>query len=311
MPPKFALFKKTIPICIILFCSSCAAIFNSKRTTTNIHTYPDHAQIILNGKDSFCCNVELVSVFRSGHPLEITVKKDSLLKTVSVSPLLSSTYVYPNLLTGWIYGGGYLIDLASKKRFTYPSDIYIDLTKKGDKYYTGNDNQLINICIQTPLINSYSYTIGKQNVLDGGTLGFAGSLEYYINKDYFISANGGYYPKFGWFNSPERVYRFMSLSANRKYNRWNAGIGLAWVSFKYSNDDNADNSDAVGNVYTHGYAVKLGAEYQLSNEWYLGATYQPLIAKDQGNDGNNINYFGIQLNYKYTLSKTNRMLPTP
>ena len=98
----------------------------------------------------------------------------------------------------------------------------------------------------------------------------------------------------------------MSLSANKRMNRWHWGVGLAWVRFNYENDDFAENSEAIGYVYTHGYALRLGAEYQLSNEWYLGATYQPMVYKDKGNDGNNANFFGIQLNYKISLATANR-----
>ena len=192
-----SLHKYTFPIIIFLFCSSCAAIFNTKKTTTTIHTYPDHAQLILNKKDTFCCNVELVSVLRSGHPLEIKATKDTLQKTVFVKPLLSTIYVAPNVFFGWVYGGGYLLDLLSRKRFTYPSDIYINMTEKGDKYKTGADNQLVNICIQLPLINAFNYTVGTKNVSSVGTLGFAGSMEYYLNKDYYLMGSMGYYPKFG------------------------------------------------------------------------------------------------------------------
>ncbi len=303
-----SLLKHSLPTLIMLLCSSCAAIFNSKKTTTTIHTYPDHAQIILNQKDTFCCNVELVSVLRSGYPLEIKVKKDSLQKTVFVKPLLSTIYVAPNVFFGWVYGGGYLLDLISRKRFTYPNDIYINVTEKGDKYKTGADNQLVNICLQLPLINVYNHTVGRQSVSSTGTLGFVGSMEYYLDKDYYLSGSMGYYPKFGGFlySSPNREYRYMSLSANKRMNRWHLGVGLAWVRFNYENDYFGENSEPDGYVYTHGYALKLGAEYQLSNEWYLGAAYQPMVYKDKGNDGNNANFFGIQLNYKISLATANR-----
>lgn len=308
MKLNFNLIKKTIAFLSILFLTSCATIFNSKRTTLNVHTFPEHAQIILNEKDSFCCNVELVSVLRSGYPLEIKVKKDSLEKTVFVKPILSSTYVFPNLVSGWIYGGGYLIDLISRKRFTYPNDVYIDINEKGDKYSTGADNQLVNICIQVPMINIYDHTVGANSINSVGTFGFAGSMEYYLNKNYYLSGNIGYYPKFGGllYSSPSREYRFMSLSMNKRINRWHIGVGMAWVGFNYQNDYFSENSYPNGTVNTHGYALRLSTEYQLSNNWYASTFYQPLLLKDKGNDGNNINFFGLQLNYKIPLANINR-----
>ncbi len=329
MLQTFSTFLKlSLLTCLILFCS-CATIFNSKKTTLNIHTYPENAKVILNEKDTFCCNVDLFSVKRSGNLLEIQVKKDSLQKTVFVRPVLSSTYVFPNLLNGLFYGGGYFIDLASRKRFTYPKDIYINLNKKDNQYSTGADNQQINLVIHVPVINTYNSSMARQvlsyivnpngainysdTVVSGqnntwGFLGFCGGMEFYLNKNYYLSGTLGSYPKSTIFlySSSNRAYQYMSLSINRRFERFHIGAGLAWEKFSYSNDPDSENSDPIGNVDTHGYALRLEAQYQLSDDWYLSTTYQPIIIKDKGGDGSSFSFWGLELNYKLPLAKLNR-----
>ena len=320
--------KKLCPLAIVGLFSSCAAIFNNKSTTVNIHTYPEKATIILNKKDTFCCNVDLFKVKRSGYPLEIRVKKDSIDKTVSVPPILSSTYVFPNLFNSWFFGGGYFIDLASCKRFTYPKDIYINLNKKDKKYSTGADNQLINLVIHVPVINTYNFYTAKQiltNLVDpysgnhysdtiggqnntSGFLGLSGSMEYYLNKNYYLSGNFGFHSKstFFLYSSPERDYRYMSLSINRRFNRFHIGTGVAWEKFSYANDPYSENADPIANVYSDGYALRLEAQYQLSDNWYLATHYQPMIINDQRSDNIKFSFWGLELNYKIPLATLNR-----
>ena len=312
--------------------SSCATIFNSKFTTVNIHTFPENSTVILNEKDTFCCNVDLFKVKRSGNPIQIQVKKDSLQKTVFVNPILSSTYAFPNLFNFWFYGGGYFIDLASRKRFTYPKDIFINLHNKDKKYSTGADNQLVNLVIHVPVFNTYNFSIANQilsNLIDPysgiryadtiggqnniwGTLGFCGSLELYLNKNYYLSGNVGSTPKFGLFlySSPERSYQYLSLSINRRFERFHIGAGLGWEKFSYYNDEYSENAAPVGNVYTDGYTLRLEAQYQLSDNWYIATNYQPIIIRDKRSDACDFNFWGLELNYKIPLATVNRAFST-
>ncbi len=331
MLQAYSTLKKLCPIAMLVLFSSCAAIFNSKSTTVNIHTYPEKATIILNQKDTFCCNVDLFKVNRSGYPLTVQVKKDSLQKTVYVSPILSSTYALPNLLNFWFYGGGYFIDLASRKRFTYPKDVYINLNRKDNKYSTDADNQLLNLVIHVPIINTYNFSIAKQiltNLTDPysgihysdtiggqsntwGLLGLSGSMEFYLNKNYYLSGNMGFYPKSTFFvySAPDRDYRYMSLSINRRFNRYHIGAGLGWERLSYANDPYSENAAPIGNVYTDGYTLRLEAQYQLSDSWYLSTNYQPIIIRDKRSDASGFNFWGLELNYKIPLATINREFP--
>ncbi len=324
--------RNFIALALILSFSSCALIFNGTTTTTNIHTTPEHAQIILNKKDTLNCNNCLAVVKRSGNPLIIKVKKDSLEKTVFVKPILSSTYLLPNILNVWFYGGGYLVDLASPKRFNYPKDIFIDMNKKDNSYSTFNkseaENQLINLVIHVPTLNTYFFSIPNQiipnlpNMYSSGThidtiggaqgmaglLGFSGGIEYYLDKNYYLSGNLGYYPKFGLllYSGCSRDYRYMSLSINRRINRFHIGAGLAWLKYYYSNDIDAENSDPYGEFSAHGYALRLEAQYQLSDKWYLATYIQPLLAKDKGSSSsNNFTFWGVEFNYKIPVATKN------
>lgn len=294
MKLDFAFFKRVIPLFIVIFCTSCATIFNSKRTTANIHTYPDHAEIILNKKDTFCCNVELVFMLRSGYPLEIKVKKDSLEKTVFVKPILSSTFIFPNLFSLGFYGIGYPLDLIGRKRFTYPNDIYINMNEKGDKYRTATDNQLLNVVLHIPLVNNYAFS--NSNYFGG--FGFAGSAELFVDEKNYLSFGFGSYPSvlFDLFNYDYKNYGYLTLSANHRFGRLHLGGGISRQKYSANNFYNNEG-------YKNGYGLKLEAQYQISERWYLSYFYLPLLIHGADNSKGSFSFSSFELNYKIAALK--------
>ncbi|MEO6684172.1 MAG: hypothetical protein ABIN48_15215 [Ginsengibacter sp.] len=78
-----------------------------------------------------------LEVKRNKEPLTITVFNDSLSKTVNIKSKNSFAYwlnVYPN----WHFWTGFYIDTKTKKRYTYPRTVYVDLGGSDSTYLTYN-----------------------------------------------------------------------------------------------------------------------------------------------------------------------------
>jgi hypothetical protein len=117
----------------VLAFSSCATILNRK--TTSVHVFTNiPAKITLPASTS---NVEVTSsdfaVKRSKSPLTITAYNDTVSKIVSIKPGNSFAFWFNlyNLPYGLI---GFLVDWKNPKRYTYPRNIYLDLTNRDSTY---------------------------------------------------------------------------------------------------------------------------------------------------------------------------------
>ena len=118
---------------IVLILCSCATMFNSKKTSLTIITSKPGSLIIFNDtlKNNAATNV--FTVYRDKNPIRLTAFTDSISKTISIKSGNSFAYwlnIYPNLHL-W---SGFYIDTKTKKRYTYPKTVYIDLAKPDSTY---------------------------------------------------------------------------------------------------------------------------------------------------------------------------------
>jgi hypothetical protein len=142
-----------------------------------------------------------------------------------------------------------------------------------------------------------------------GSLGFSGGMEFYLNKNYYLSGTFGYYPRsaFYLYSFASWDYRYMSLCINKKINKLHLGAGLGWSKYYYANDPGAENSDPYGYFNSHGYTLRLEAQYQIGNNWYLATNIQPIIASDKTNGDKNFTFWGVEINYKIPLAIQSRV----
>jgi hypothetical protein len=117
----------------ILAFSSCATILNRK--STNIHVVTNiPAKISLPASTS---NGEITNSYfavkRSKMPLTITAFNDTISKTVSVRP--GNSFAFWCNLYYFPYGlVGFIVDWKNPKRYSYPRNVYLDLSKRDSSY---------------------------------------------------------------------------------------------------------------------------------------------------------------------------------
>ena len=121
----YRLYLLLLPVLL----GSCATIFNSTYTTTQIVTNPTAAKMVINGVDTLCCSNKVIVLKRSSAPVKIDIIKDSLKQTVQVLPNTSPIF-YLNAL----YYPFFIVDLLNDKRYTYPEEVYVDLYNPQNSY---------------------------------------------------------------------------------------------------------------------------------------------------------------------------------
>lgn len=119
----------------VLISCSCATMFNSKKTSLTILTSEPSNLTINQDTLKYLTTSNTFSVVRENKPLIVTAYNDSLTKTIIIKPRNSFAYwlnIYPNLHL-WT---GFYIDTKTKKRYTYPKTVYIDVSVNDSSFST-------------------------------------------------------------------------------------------------------------------------------------------------------------------------------
>jgi len=124
----------TTIICILLF-SSCASIFNSNKSNLKIVTSRPNYVILEKDTVTYLRTENTFILDQDNKPLHITAFNDSLSKTVEINAKNSFAY-WLNLYPSWLFWPGLIIDTKTKKRYTYPKTIYINLEDTTNNYLT-------------------------------------------------------------------------------------------------------------------------------------------------------------------------------
>jgi len=144
-----------ILVILSLTFSSCATMFNAKWTNVTIVTSKP-SKVVLDGDTlRYSGTKKYITVDRNDKPLNITAFNDSLTKTVVVKEINSVAY-WLNAYPSMHFWTGFRIDTRTKRRYTYPHTVYIDLAQKDSTYLTyqpldKKDNKYSNILKFTPL----------------------------------------------------------------------------------------------------------------------------------------------------------------
>ena len=192
---------------IMLLFSSCATLVNSTYTHVNVYTKQDSVKVYLSDSAQFAYAPAQLIVARSKKPLEVTLEKQDLKKTVLVPAKLSPQFIFGNLANGTLLIG-YLVDFSNPKRFKYPSKVYFDLEYLNNanlKYKTRVEPQFAiyqcpesrkrdiacprgTLSIKLSVPEGNSFVINKQTHI-GKSFGFLGLTTeadyYYRDRKYF------------------------------------------------------------------------------------------------------------------------------
>lgn len=175
---------------ILLLFSSCATLVNSPFTKINLYTRQDSVKVYLSDSTQFAYTPAQLIVARTKQPLEVTLEKHDLKKTVLIPAKLSPQFIFGNYANGSLLIG-YLIDLSNPKRFKYPSKVYFDLD------YLNNTNLKYKTRVE-PQFALYQWPQGRKRDITcpRGTLSFKLSVpegnSFVINKQTHIGKSFGF-----------------------------------------------------------------------------------------------------------------------
>ncbi len=242
--------------------------------------------------------------------LPITIRKDSVRKTVYLKPRHSKAY-YCNFLS---YGLGFLADFKNPNRFAYPYKIYINTNDTGDKLYhrfAPWQRCDITLNMSVPYINIFTFNDGKNSFSQGGFWGISCGVNNYYASRKSLSLQLG-----TAVNLPipvpaaidyfgDTVVRsnisstFLNLKNNYTTRRYEFGYGLSvshntWREFRTIRDSsNHYKTDTLRNYNNTSIGAAFSAYYRLGRNFHIGFLYQPYL-------------FSLQkaplFNYEHTIS---------
>jgi hypothetical protein len=236
-----------IIIATSLFCS-CARILLPPTTNIKVRSLTDSIKICVNNDTLNWRNVPtLITAIRSKNDLILTTKRDSISRNLAIKSELSGVYLFLNIYT---YGIGYLVDLTSPKRFTYPPEITIDpsnpngyFVRKGPKWdKIVPEKNLLSVKISIPESNHFYLNKGKGYGNAFGFLGISGGIEYYFSKRYCINADFGTLTDFiipfpapfdhmGPYN--QSFARYGDLQIGRDFHKFHFDFGIQYTRTAY------------------------------------------------------------------------------
>jgi hypothetical protein len=275
----------------VLTFSSCATMFNSKKTSLTILT--SKPSNLVMGKDTIkgISTSKSFSVDRDKKPLIVSVYNDSLTKTVSIKSKNSFAYwlnAYPN----WHLWTGFYIDTKTKKRYTYPKTIYIDLATKDSSYLTykpldksyekystifkitplkivGLINPSIELSYEQRTGRSFSAQIMVSYLLPVSVMDIGNDFKPNI-KGFSVSIEEKFYFKKSAPLGPYLSFEFNYLS-NQYKDIWNFGVKNIYSDTTYHSTNYPDTFGIKKQTYS--FNLKLGYQLivkRLSFDFYAG-----------------------------------------
>lgn len=175
----------------LLISSSCATVFNKNTTSIQFHSSVPTQVIFKSDTLKIQENEpEEVIVERSKAPLNFVGKIDTIGDEINIGAKNSPAY-YWNILN---YGVGMWVERNEPKRYTYPSNIYLD-TLDGELTYRFKSPEKIGklyMHLSMPYLNHFNFapTGEPDRKINTGFLGLSGGLDYYHSKNQFLSLTG-------------------------------------------------------------------------------------------------------------------------
>ena len=243
---RFTQYIKFIFLVVTLVvASSCATLFNKPYKTVSINV--DTPCKLVIEKDTFAIKQEEKIKFarKNGGITFTTIALDSVKNDYFIPSKVSST-IYWNIPVLGITG--IIVDLFSRKKFSYPH--YINLTPgaKSTKYTTYRTTQKGDIFfnVSIPLFNVIEVNMPLTGSnLQGNMLGFGLGLDYYHTNNQFVNLSGTSINDFFTLKETnlDDTYSFtdirsnyLSITNNHKIKNISLGYGLSYSRNQYLDD---------------------------------------------------------------------------
>lgn len=277
--------------CMVLL-SSCATILNRTHKTVYITTIQPAKVYINHDTIETDANKIAVEVRRQSKALEFKVIKDSTTKTIKVNSINSLAYwlnAYPTplLFTGFV------IEKYNPKRYSYPTNIYVDITDTLHTYYSYDPRSRkgnIDINISYPFINNFILKPANESQpkINTGFMGFSLGFDYYYSDQQFLNLTAtsildNFAPvpveEFYFFNYERMSSIYGSFTINYRIKRFMLGYGLSFAYNKWiqRNDDYDLNTELSSAIDKMNYALGFvfPAHYMITEYFYIGTVYRP------------------------------------
>jgi hypothetical protein len=288
---------------------------NQPVTTIKIHT-TEPAEIVIGRQNVKTVNNKAkIITERSREPIYITVNTDSTQKTVEVSSINSFAY-YLNLL--YNLGIGMFVDKNNDKRFTYPSNIFIDPADSSDRFHRfvpvikkGN----LYLHISVPYVNHFYFQpSGEPSKSNAGFFGLSAGMDYYYRNNRFVSLKAAKAIDFlvpipahvdysGEHETTSSVY--LTLSDHFRMRRFSIGYGLSFSkntwNFIYHDRFNPPppTRDPVSKS-SYGLGLTLPVQYHIGKKFVIGMNYRPTFFRFSGSIKNTYEHL-ISLDFGWKL----------
>lgn len=326
------LFASTI---LGLLCSSCVSLMNTSHTRFSVHS--NQPMSVVHEGDTMRSRLTSGNNYsvvfyppRQKQDLQLSVHSDSLNSEISIPSKLDGK-IYANIF--FPLGVGLIVDFNSKKRFTYPQDIFIDsLTPVDYKYIKPRDvrpKQLIarkgtfTLNIGFPYVNIFAHNspyLGK-TTHSTGFMGFSiGSDYYYHDNRFFNLTVAGVMDFMVPFPAPvcyddEGVHEHFAstygqFTHNHRVGEFSFGYGAALAANWWRREEGQyiQNGDSYYSIDTVESDLSLGLAanaYFVPNEsFYVGVNYRPTFISLQSDVRSSYNHvISIDFGFKIRLNK--------
>lgn len=304
---------KTIAFCLylilILAFSSCASIFSARTTTVKVHT-KDPVSLMHDNRIYYSVPKQpyyneytvRFDPIRSKDSLKFSIQNEHDTAHFEYKSIINPT-IFLNIFT---YGIGFIPDLLSKKRYSYPQNI--NLTKENipilsDQYYPGkqpsNRKGMIVLDLGFPtfnFVNTYA-NFDKSHHNDFALFGISLGVDYYYHHDRYINLSTGITSYFDGFYTTRESYVdeffvqsfYTSFTHNHRLSEnlslgYGLSYGLNW--WKYNQGVRDDKYSHFTSILEKRNVLGLmfHARYILGEKVYLGVDYRPSFFRFQSKD---------------------------
>ncbi|MEQ9262496.1 MAG: hypothetical protein RLP14_04975 [Owenweeksia sp.] len=287
----YRLFTFSSSLALLFYLNSCSLLLNDPYKVVYFHT--DKDVLVVHDNDSLLSTGEplTLNLKRQKEDHRIIISTDSLRKEIAVSPHLSGIY--------WLnignYGLGYILDLTTQRRFTYPRHIFTDIRDTlvdYRNYCPSVPKGSIQLHVSVPEINYFHL---QPHGLDypHQSIGFTGiclGADYFYRDDYFIhssvTAAADFFlpipvPVSGWGFHESTASLFVNLTHGFRNQRFSHSHGLSLSRNIYKNtvwsDEPLQNQTTSIYSTSNAFGLYFDVYIQLNNSFHLGVTYRPSV----------------------------------
>lgn len=274
-------------------------MFNSKKTSITIVT--SKPTYLVFNKDTLkeLSAIKSFNLNRDKQPIKIVAFNESTSKTVSIKSKNSFAY-WLNLYPNWHFWTGFYVDTKTKKRYTYPKTVYIDMDDKDSSYLTYRRLKdtiikkfpFFSIDIHSPYVNLFHFhPVGERSKTKVGFMGLGAGLNIHFNNFFNIDIIARYvfdapipFPAaYDQFSGERWILnsKYITVINNHLVKNFSLGYGIfvGENHWRYRYLGSADTSIKIPRKYVDKKYTVLGPsfnfKYKPKKSFYMALTYRP------------------------------------